>query len=140
MRCSKKWGIAVFVLGMVVLLAGVITLIVKKTAQPLMDDAEYLITAGEWVREDQPTVIWDFTEVGKGNLTTDNHLNDYNFIWSLQNGKLSIETDWLYDLNDEFGYTLDQSEKTLTITNPDKNLELKFTAKEKPLKSQNPEL
>ena len=93
------------------------------------------MTAGNWVREDQPSVIWDFSEVGKGKLTTDNHVNDYDFIWRLQDKKLLIETDWLYDLNDEFDYILDQSEKTLTIKNPEKNIEVKFKAKEKPAKS-----
>ena len=93
-----------------------------------MDEAEFLITTGEWVREDQPSVIWDFTEVGKGKLTTDSHLNDYDFIWKLDGGKLLIETAWLYDLNDDFDYTINQGEKTLTIKNADKNTEVKFTA------------
>lgn len=110
---------------------GLTVLIIKKTAQPLLDDAEFLVTAGDWIREDQPSVIWNFTEVGKGKLTTDNHLNDYDFIWRLQDGKLLVETEWLYDLNDEFDYTVDQGENTLTITKPDKTLEIKFKAVKK---------
>ncbi|MBQ3292803.1 hypothetical protein IJG93_00635 [Candidatus Saccharibacteria bacterium] len=125
---SKKVAIAIFVIGMVVLIAGLSVLIIKKTAQPLLDDAEFLITAGDWVREDSPSVIWSFTEVGKGKLTTDNHLNDYDFIWKLQDKKLLIETSWLYDLDNEFDYVIDQGEKTLTITNSDKNIEIKFNA------------
>lgn len=125
---SKKVAIAIFVIGMVVLIAGLAVLIIKKTAQPLLDDAEFLITAGDWVREDSPSVIWSFTEVGKGKLTTDNHLNDYDFIWKLQDKKLLIETSWLYNLDNEFDYVIDQGEKTLTITNSDKNIEIKFNA------------
>ena len=125
---SKKVAITIFVIGMVVLIAGLSVLIIKKTAQPLLDDAEFLITAGDWVREDSPSVIWSFTEVGKGKLTTDNHLNDYDFIWKLQDKKLLIETSWLYDLDNEFDYVIDQGEKTLTITNSDKNIEIKFNA------------
>ncbi|MBR3253047.1 hypothetical protein IKF84_03175 [Candidatus Saccharibacteria bacterium] len=131
-RPSKKVNITVFVIGMIVLVAGLAVLIIKKTAQPLLDDAEFLITAGNWVREDQPSVIWDFSEVGKGKLTTDDHLNDYDFIWRLQDKKLLIETSWLYDLNNEFDYTIDQGEKTLVITNQDKNIEIKFNAVKKP--------
>lgn len=127
----KKWAVVALAIGIVALIAGAIVLIVKNISQPKMADADFLISAGEWQRDDQPMVIWDFTEVGNGKLTTDGHLNNYDFIWSLENGKLKIETSWLYDLNDEFDYSLDQGSKTLTITNADKNLEVKFKAKER---------
>lgn len=133
---SRKIGIAVFVIGIIVLIAGVAVLVVKKTAQPLLDDAEFLITAGQWVREDQPEVIWDFTEVGKGTLTTDDHQNDYNFTWKLDNSKITIETDWLYSFYDTFDYTLNQGEKTLTVKNADKDIEIKFIATEKPAETE----
>ena len=127
----KKWAVVVFCLGIVALIAGAIFAIVRTNSQPKMADVDYLISAGEWQREDQPMVIWNFTEVGNGKLTTDGHLNNYDFIWSLDGGKLKIETAWLYDLNDEFDYTLDQSGKTLVIQNKDKNVEVKFVLKER---------
>ena len=129
---SKKLAIAIFVIGIIVLVAGLIVLVVKKTAQPLLDDAEFLITTGQWVREDQPEVIWDFTEVGKGTLTTDAHQNDYNFTWKLDNSKITMETDWLYSFYDTFEYVINQNEKTLTIKNADKDIEIKFIATERP--------
>ena len=135
-RPSKKVAIAVFVIGMAVLIAGLAVLVVNKTAQPLLDDAEFLITAGIWTREDQPGVIWDFSEVGKGKLTTDDHLNDYDFIWKIQDGKLLIETSWLYDLNNEFGYTIDQYEKTLLLTDSSSGAKIKFIATKKPTQSK----
>jgi len=129
LRKPSKWPLITMIFGIIVLIAGATLLIVKIVTAPKMDDAEFLISAGEWVREDQSNVIWDFTEVGKGTLTTDEHLNNYDFIWSIGNGKLKIETSWLYDLNDEFTYNLDQNGKTLTIKNTDKNVEVKFKAK-----------
>ena len=61
-------------------------------------------------------VIWNFTEIGKGTLTTNNHLNDYEFIWALEDGKLQVQTDWLYTLNNTYEYLLDQNSGTLTLT------------------------
>lgn len=127
----KKWALVVLVVGILALVGGGIFALVKLVGQPKKADADYLISAGEWQREDQPMVIWDFVEVGSGKLTTDGHLNNYDFIWSLENGKLKIETSWLYDLNDEFDYTLDQGAKTLLIKNADKNVEVKFVLKER---------
>ena len=129
LRKPSKWPLITLIFGIIVLIAGASLLVVKIITAPKMDDAEFLITAGEWVREDQSNVIWDFTEVGKGRLTTDEHLNDYDFIWSIGGGKLKIETNWLYDLNDEFTYNLDQNGKNLTIKNVDKNVEVKFKVK-----------
>ena len=131
LRKPSKWPLITMIFGIIVLIAGVALITVKIITAPKMDDAEFLITAGEWVREDQPNVIWDFTKVGQGMLTTDKHLNDYDFIWSLEGGKLKVETSWLYDLNDEFTYSLDQNGKVLTIKNTDKNIEVKFKAQEK---------
>ena len=76
--------------------------------------------------ECKPSVIWKFTEIGKGSLTTNGHINDYDFIWSLEDGKLSIETKWLYDMNNEYEYSLDQSGKVLTLKNDDR--EFRFVA------------
>lgn len=129
-KSGKKWPKILFALGMVVLVAGIAMLVVKLVSKPGKADAEFLVSSGEWVREGEPSVIWKFTEVGKGTLTTDNHKTDYDFIWALEKGKLKIETSWLYELNNEFNYTLDQGAKVLTISNDDNSLEIKFRASE----------
>lgn len=64
-------------------------------------------------------VIWNFTEIGKGTLTTNNHIDDHEFKWTIEDDKLKIETDWLYTLYDELTYKLDQEENTLEITKAD---------------------
>lgn len=135
-KVRKKLGMdkrafAFFCAGMVILAVGLILLVVKIITGPKFDNAEFLVSAGEWVREDDPTVIWDFTDIGEGELTTDGHLNNYLFIWSIDGGKLKIETTWLYDLNDEFDYSLDQGAKILTIRNHDRDIEVKFKAEDK---------
>ena len=55
-------------------------------------------------------------------MTTNNHINDYDFVWAIEDGKLKINTEWLYTLNDEFDYSLDQNEKTLTLTSGDEEI------------------
>lgn len=123
---KKKWPIVVFVLGMIALAVGVAMLIVKLVNQNPVADTEYLVTASEWVREDQPSVVWDFDNEGKGKLTTDGGQNHYDFTWALSGDKMSIKTKWLYDLNDEFQYKIDKNAGTLTIINNDKNVEITF--------------
>lgn len=61
-------------------------------------------------------VIWQFTEIGKGTLTTNNHLNDYEFAWALQEGQMLVQTEWLYELNNKYDYTLDQGEGVLVLS------------------------
>ena len=109
-----------------------------------MEDGEYLVSAKEWILEDNsnceatqtdesegqsedvaetnclPKVFWDFTEIGKGTLTTNNHLNDYEFIWAIEDGKLKIETSWLYPLENEYDYELNQNDGILTLTADEK--------------------
>lgn len=121
---KNKKVVALFVIGMLVLVGGLSFLIYRLVAGPSMADAEFLVDAGEWVEEGEESVIWDFTEVGKGKLTTDGHQTDYDFIWALNGNKLKIETAWLYDLDNEFEYSLDQGAKVLTLKNDD--LEVKF--------------
>ena len=101
-------------------------LTVKLLGQPALADAEFLVSSGEWTREEEPSVIWDFTEVGKGKLTTDGGETKYDFIWAIDGGKLKIETSWLYDLDDEFDYNLDQGAKTLTLKNDQTEVVFKF--------------
>lgn len=117
-KSNKKrvWGIVIFVFGLLVLAAGVTFLLFNLLKGPNVRDAEYLVEIGAWEREDEPTVIWNFTEIGKGTLTTNFRINDYDFIWRIDGDTLKIETDWLYDLNDEYTYKLDQGKNTLTLT------------------------
>ena len=69
-----------------------------------------------------PSVIWKFTEVGKGTLTTNGHTNDYDFIWAIEDGKLKIETKWLYELEDEYEYELDKDAGSLILKAGDKEI------------------
>ena len=121
---KKRVSLIVFIIGIIALLAGVIFLIVRLTAGPSTADGEYLITIGEWTEEGEPSVVWKFTEVGKGTLTTNDHINDYDFKWVIEDGKLKIRTEWLYDMDDEFEYSLDQSNNVLTLVREDE--EVKF--------------
>lgn len=99
-------GIITLVTGLVALVAGVIFLVIALNRQPDIHDAKKLTAVGSWQREDQPDVVWNFTDAGKGTLTTNGHTNDYDFIWTLVGNRLLIETDWLYTLNDEFDYEI----------------------------------
>ena len=116
---KKRVSLIVFIIGLLTLIAGVVFLIVRLNAGPSVADGEYLVSVGEWKEQDEPSVIWNFTEIGKGTLTTTNHTNDYDFAWDLEKGKLKIDTEWLYTLNDEFDYTLDQNGNMLTLTRDD---------------------
>jgi len=100
----------------------VVFLIVRLNAGPSVQDGEFLVSVGEWQEESEPGVIWNFTEIGKGTLTTNNHTNDYDFSWALEDNKIKIDTEWLYTLNDEFGYELDQNGSVLTITKDDEEI------------------
>lgn len=140
---QKLVAITVFVIGLALLATGVTFLILKLTAEPKISDAEYLISVGKWRLEDgtncadkmesdeptdeqaeteqgeancPPSVVWNFTEAGKGTLTTNNHINDYDFIWTIEGETLKIETSWLYTLNDEFSYEIDRENETLVLT------------------------
>lgn len=111
-----KRSIFVFGIGIFTLLVGGFFLIKTLTKKPATPDGRYLVSVGTWAREDEPTVIWTFSEIGKGSLTTNRHYNDYDFIWSIEDKKLNIETSWLYTLNDTFEYELNQKKNTLTLT------------------------
>ena len=112
---KKKVGIIVFCLGMVTSVAGLTFFLVNLFTEPGLRDAEYLVEIGTWTRKDQPSVIWQFTEVGKGTLTTNAHTNDYDFIWAISGNKLEVETEWLHNLEDEFSYVLSQDEPELIL-------------------------
>ena len=99
-------GITVLIAGVLALAAGIVFLVMTLSRGPATQDAEYLVSVGSWEREDTPGVIWKFTEIGKGSLTTNAHMNDYDFIWAMEGNKLKIETNWLYTLNDEYSYVI----------------------------------
>lgn len=64
-------------------------------------------------------VEWQFTEMGKGTLTTNSHLNDYDFEWTIEDGKLKMRTKWLYQLENEYEYSLDQGTGRLVLRDGD---------------------
>ena len=141
MNKKRIFSITTFIIGIIALIAGVVFLVIRLISVNSMQDGEFLVSIGEWAKEngkceqlkctedtkcmdengesalrcENGGVIWNFTEIGKGTLTTNNHLNDYDFSWALENGKIIIKTEWLYDINNEFDYKLDQGSKTLTI-------------------------
>ena len=120
---SKKplFGVLTFSIGTLALATSTTYFIIKNNEKPAIRDAEYLVSVGEWImqpnnaEDDSSNVVWIFNEIGKGLLTTNNHIDDHEFKWSIEDGKLKIETDWLYSLYDEFDYELDQEEQKLEI-------------------------
>lgn len=122
---KKHIPLIIFIIGIITLISSVVFLVVKLNIEPAPHDGDFLVSVGEWAEEDTPGVIWNFTEIGKGTLTTNNHLNDYDFKWMIEDGKLKVETDWLYTLDNEYEYTLDQRNNTLIIKNGEE--EIKFT-------------
>lgn len=145
---KKILCITTLVVGLIMLAVGAVFLVLNLTKGSQAQDGEYLISAGEWALDlgdcaelvdesdpaeestecsDEPSVVWKFTEVGKGTLTTDGGKHNYDFIWALEDGTLKIQTNWLYELENEYTYSLDQKAKTLTLTN-DKNDEYIFVA------------
>lgn len=113
---KKKAGIIILVVGIVSLVAGLVFLLINLLKAPLVRDADYLVEIGAWQSKDGASVIWTFTEIGKGTLTTNAHTNDYAFLWEMNDDTLKIETTWLYTLNDIYTYELDQKEQVLTLT------------------------
>jgi len=115
MKKKKIISIIVFIIGLATLITGVVFLVLDLTRKPAVSDGEYLISVGKWALTSDESVVWDFTEIGKGSLTTNAHVNDYDFIWAIEDGKLKIETKWLYDLQNEYTYSIDKSYNTLTL-------------------------
>ena len=115
----RRVSIAVLTVGIVALAAGVAFFVYHLLQAGQAGDAEYLVKIGTWQREDAPSVVWDFTEIGKGTLTVNDHINDYDFAWALEDKQLKIDTDWLYTLNNEYNYSLNQAESKLTISTDD---------------------
>lgn len=148
MEKKKRFAIIIFIIGILTLIAGVSFLIIKSfNSGDGLQDGEYLVERGRWALyktassdEAQSTeldsatncggahektncideVVWDFTEIGNGTLTTNAHLDDYDYIWAIENGKLKIETDWLYPLENEYEYELNQESGLLKLADGEK--------------------
>ena len=91
------------------------------------DDADYVTNCGGDNLEetnckdvDVALVAWDFDEIGKGKLTTNGGLDEYDFIWAIEDNKLKIETDWLYPLENEYEYELNQESGLLKLSDSEK--------------------
>ena len=119
---KKRLPLIIFIIGLAVLASGVTFLLINIFSKPDTRDADYLVEIGTWTEQDANSVIWQFTEIGKGTLTTNNHTNDYDFIWAIEGDKLKIETKWLYELEDEYTYKIDQRAKTLTLTTDEQTI------------------
>ena len=132
-RKKKKIAcIAVFVVGTIMLVVGIVFLVLSILKGNAVADGEYLVAADNWVltdcgKDDCDKVVWDFTEIGKGTLTTDGGEHNYDFEWAIEDGKLLIQTDWLYEMDNEYEYSLDQSNGVLTLK--DDAGEYQFTAR-----------
>ncbi len=110
---KKFLPIAVFVAGLVLLISGVIFLVTKINTGLNFSNAERLVEIGTFIKDGDEKVVWHFTEIGKGTLTTDGHTNDYEFIWTIEGDTLKIETKWIRNLNDEFKFKLDNDKLIL---------------------------
>ena len=123
--------ITVFVIGIIILIVGIVFLVLSMLKGSAVADGEYLVAAESWVlseceEEDCDKVVWDFTEIGKGELTTDGGEHKYEFKWAIEDGKLLVQTDWLYEMDNEYEYSLDQGNGVLTLR--DDAGEYQFTA------------
>lgn len=123
MSKKKIISIITFIIGLITLVVGVIFLSINLFSGSSVQDGEYLVSVDSWVKEDEPNVIWTFTEIGKGKLTTNNYVDSYDFIWAISDDTLKIETDWLYTLNNEYKYKISGGNLILM---PDDSTEIKF--------------
>ena len=119
---QRKISLVVLIVGILALIGGVGFLVYNLVKAPSASDAEYLVEVGEWQREDAPSVIWNFTEIGKGTLTTNEGENEYDFEWAFADDKLKIDTDWLYTLNDEYDFELDQNAQKFMVSNGEETI------------------
>ena len=110
---SRRWPKIVLAAGVALLIAGAALFVVKMISGAALRDANTLIEVGTWQREDAPEVIWTFTEMGKGTLTSNGHQNDYDFLWRIDGDTLKLEIKWLYDVEDEYTYRL--KDKVLSL-------------------------
>ena len=107
-------SVITLIVGALALIGGSVFLTVKLLDQAKAEDAVKLVEIGAWQSSESPEVVWTFTEIGKGQLTTNNHENDYDFIWAIDGDELKIETKWLTTLNDIYHYEL-KPDNTLIV-------------------------
>ena len=119
---KKRLSIITFIIGLLVLISGITFLIIKIVNKQATPDGEFLVSIDQWKEQDSDNVIWEFIDQEKGTLTTNNHTNDYDFTWIIEDNKLKIKTAWLYDLTDEFDYSINQNSKTLKISKDGKEI------------------
>lgn len=129
----------IFIVGLVTLAAGATFFILDLLKKPDIRTADYLVEVKNWKEQGTDTVFWSFTEIGKGTLTTNNHINDYDFIWRIDDDTLKIETSWLYALNNEYTITIDDEAKTFTLTKKDSGQPIIFEAYQEPESEAKPE-
>lgn len=125
---SSKYGIVIFVVGLIMLVAGGGLLAWRLLSTPAMSDAEYLVKQGTWVIADDSRcdmvpcdyVSGDesitFTDYGKGTLRN-YYSNSFDFLWTIEGGRLKaqpVQTDIDVE-NSEAAYTLDRNELKLTL-------------------------
>lgn len=138
---KKRISIVVLIIGIITLICGIAFLVVKLLGNSSVQEGKFLVEVGKWQLIESTVgcentgycpseegVFWDFIEIGKGKLTTNDHINDYDFIWAIEDDKLKIETNWLYLLDDEYDYSIDEGDKILTLT--DTNGSYRFRASE----------
>ncbi len=120
---KKKTKIIILVSVLVLVLAGIgvglfFLLSNKPEPEPVLSDTEYLIKIESWEKTGAPTVIWTFRDDRVGELTT-NKTNYYTTKWALEEdgAKLHILTNWLYELDDTFEFSLDRENNTFTVKN-----------------------
>ena len=89
-----------------------------------MAEEEVLIDVKKWQKQDEPTVIWEFGE-GTGKITT-NKTEYFDMEWGMKDGVLSIKTDWLTTLKDEFDITVDKSAPSFTVVSKSDGKESTF--------------
>jgi len=127
---KRRLPLIVLIIGTLTLIGGGTFFAPKFIMKSATRDADFLVEIGEWSREGAEGVIWNFTEIGKGTLTTNDHMNDYEFLWAIDDDKLKIETKWLYDLNDEYTYKIQQNNKTLTLSSDDGDITFRAVERE----------
>ena len=114
---KKKFPLIIFIVGLAALASGVTFLLFNLLSGPKTADVDFLVEVGAWTEEGtDEAVIWTFSEIGQGTLTTNGHQNEYDFIWAMEGQTLKMETKWLYDLENEYTYSLNQGDKKLELT------------------------
>lgn len=128
-KSKKAKKLALIISGSVLglgLIGAALWYFVFRKVEPPLSDAEFLVSVGTWEKSGASKVKWIFKEDGKGTLTTNNMINDYEFTWELENDTLKISTAWLYSLEDEFSFSLNREENSFTVVSKEDEKESVF--------------